>query len=201
MTIPEIISQKIDNQERLVIELGCGPNKASGVIGVDKFRDKNVDIVADIEEGLPFLPDSSVDELFSKHVLEHIENLGQLIREIYRVLKPGGIHRAIVPHFSNPYFYSDYTHRRFFGLYSFDYFADQGSKLRRKVPGFYNELQFHITRRYLRFYSQRPLLNYKRRILSKWVNRSSSAQERYEESWCYHFPCQEIHFEMKKPDV
>lgn len=199
--IPEIITQKIESNERLVIELGCGPNKVSGVIGVDKFQDKNVDIVADIENGLPFLPDNSVDELFSKHLLEHIENLEQLIKEIYRVLKPGGIHRAIVPHFSNPHFYSDYTHRRFFGLYSFDYFADEETKLQRKVPDFYCEVRFHITKRYLRFYSLRPLLNFKRRLLSKWVNRNSQAQERYEESGCYQFPCQEIHFEMIKNKI
>ena len=112
--ISAIITEKISRGERVVVELGCGPNKVEGAIGVDKFQDSQVDIVADIENGLPFLPDNSVDELFSRHVLEHIENLELLIREIYRVLKPGGIHRVIVPHFSNPHFYSDYTHRRFF---------------------------------------------------------------------------------------
>jgi len=196
--IASIITEKIHKNERIVIELGCGPNKVAGAIGVDKFQDKNVDIVADIENGLPFLPDNSVDELSSRHVLEHIENLELLIKEIYRVLKLGGIHRVIVPHFSNPHFYSDYTHRRFFGLYTFDYFADEESKLKRKVPNFYNDMKFHITKRYLRLYSLRPLLNYKRRLLSIWFNRSSGAQERYEESWCYRFPCQEIHFEMTK---
>ncbi len=201
MIFPEIITRKMGSSERIVIELGCGPNKLYGVIGVDKFADKNVDIIADIENGLPFLPDNSVDELFSRHVLEHIENLEQLIREIYRVLKPGGIHRVIVPHFSNPHFYSDYTHRRFFGLYTFDYFADEVTKLKRRVPNFYNDLQFHITRRYLRFYSLRPVLNLRRRLYSKWVNRSSDAQEWYEEFRCYRHPCQEIHFEMTKKQV
>ena len=197
--ISAIITEKIAKKERIFIELGCGPNKSAGAIGVDKFEDKAVDIVADIENGLPFLPDSSVDEIFSRHVLEHIENLELLIKEIFRVLKPGGIHRVIVPHFSNPHFYSDYTHRRFFGLYTFDYFADEETKLKRKVPNFYNDLQFHITKRYLRFYSPiSPLINYTRKQIGKWFNRSSRAQERYEESWCYQFPCQEIHFEMTK---
>jgi len=196
--ISAIISEKIRTNQNIFIELGCGPNKIAGAIGVDKFQDENVDIVADIENGLDFLPDNSVDKIFSRHVLEHIENLEHLIKEIHRVLKPGGIHCAIVPHFSNPYFYSDYTHRRFFGLYTFDYFADDKSKLKRKVPDFYNELQFHITKRYLRFYSLRRLPNLIRKAITKWVNRSSMAQERYEESWCYQFPCQEIYFEMTK---
>ena len=196
--IPTIITEKIGKNERIVIELGCGPNKIAGAIGVDKYHGQGVDIVADIEKGLPFLPDNSVDEISSRHVLEHIENLELLIKEIYRVLKPGGMHRAIVPHFSNPHFYSDYTHRRFFGLYTFDYFADAETKLKRKVPNFYNEIQFHIAKRYLRFYSLRPLLNIRRKIYSKWINRSSNAQERYEELNCYRKPCQEIHFEMTK---
>ena len=89
MMIPELITQKIAQNERIVIELGCGPNKAAGAIGIDQFDVKNVDIVADIENGLPFLPDNSVDELFSRHVLEHIENLELLIKEIHRVLKAG----------------------------------------------------------------------------------------------------------------
>ena len=196
--ISTIIAEKIQKNERIVIELGCGPNKIAGAIGVDKYQGEAVDIIADIEKGLPFLPDNSVDELFSRHLLEHIENLEPLIREIFRVLKPGGIHRVIVPHFSNPHFYSDYTHRRFFGLYTFDYFADDASKLKRKVPSFYNDLQFHITKRYLRFYSTKHLRNFRRSIVAKWVNRSSHAQERYEESYCYLYPCQEIHFEMTK---
>ena len=113
--ISTIIAEKIKKNERIVIELGCGPNKIAGAIGVDKYEGEAVDIIADIEKGLPFLPDNSVDELSSRHLLEHIENLELLIREIYRVLKPGGLHRVVVPHFSNPYFYSDYTHRRFLG--------------------------------------------------------------------------------------
>ena len=194
----DIISEKLFQNQPIFIELGCGQTRQAGVIGIDRFEAESVDIVADIEKGLPFLPDNSVDEVSSRHVLEHIENLEFLIREIHRVLKPGGVHRAIVPHFSNPYFYSDYTHRRFFGLYSFDYFADEETKLKRKVPNFYNDLKFHITKRYLRFYSLRPLLNYRRRFYSKWVNRSVWAMEFYEENRCYRHPCQEIHFEMTK---
>src|SRR6185312_2948084 len=39
------------------------------------------------------------------------------------VLEPGGEFRAVVPHFSNLHFYSDPTHRTFFGLYTFSYLS------------------------------------------------------------------------------
>jgi len=108
----------------LIIELGCGKKKRQGRITVDKADLPNVDIVADMENGLPFLPDDSVDEIHCRSVLEHIQNFEDLIREIVRVLKKSDKAHVFVPHFSNPFYYSDYTHKRFFGLYTFYYFVD-----------------------------------------------------------------------------
>jgi predicted SAM-dependent methyltransferase len=118
---------KIDLAEALasgrpvIIELGCGGKKRAGRIGIDSVDLPQVDIVADLEEGLPFLPDSAVDEIHAEHVLEHIADLEGLMREIVRVLKSEGTCRVRAPHFTNPYYYSDYTHKRPFGLYTFEY--------------------------------------------------------------------------------
>ncbi|HKI45181.1 MAG TPA: methyltransferase domain-containing protein, partial [Balneolales bacterium] len=131
------LMELIQDGEKIVIELGCGEKKQPGTIGIDKLPLKNVDYVWDLEKGLSFLPDNSVDEIRSKHFLEHVEHFEELTKEIHRVLKPGGIQIVTVPHFSNPYYYSDFTHRRFFGLYSYDYFSDPEFQLRRKVPAFY----------------------------------------------------------------
>ncbi len=45
------------------------------------------------------LEDSSVDYIFSSHLLEHLfrDEAGQFLRECYRVLKPGGSARICVP--------------------------------------------------------------------------------------------------------
>ena len=106
------------------IDLGCGPNKKEGYKGVDILPLQGVDFVVDLEKGLSFLKDNEVDEYYSAHFLEHVVNLDFLLSEIHRTLKPGGICEIRVPHFSNPFYYSDYTHKRFFGLYSFDYFTE-----------------------------------------------------------------------------
>ena len=52
----------------------------------------------DFEHGLPF-EDRSVDFVFSSHLLEHlyIDEAARLLREIYRVLKAGGLVRIAVP--------------------------------------------------------------------------------------------------------
>lgn len=55
---------------------------------LDKVADYNPDIVGDIHQ-MP-LTDNSVDAIICIAVLEHVEEPQQAIREIYRVLKPGG---------------------------------------------------------------------------------------------------------------
>jgi ubiquinone/menaquinone biosynthesis C-methylase UbiE len=55
-------------------------------------------LVHDIRKGLPFANDS-VDIVYHSHILEHIDRefVEDFLREIKRVLIPGGIHRMVVP--------------------------------------------------------------------------------------------------------
>ncbi len=195
--IHPIIQSKIERGESIIIELGCGNSKPDGSIGIDMIQLENVDIVTDIEEGLGFLPDNSVDIISSRHFLEHVQNYELLIKEIHRVLKPTGIHKAIVPYFANPHYYSDYTHKNTFGIYSFDYFATSETQLKRKVPTFYNDIRFEIIKRDLNFKSQFFIRNILKRIPKAIFNISNYWKELYEESFSYMFPCSEIYFEMK----
>jgi predicted SAM-dependent methyltransferase len=100
--------------EVLKIDLGCGPNKKAGYKGMDILPLPGVDYVVDIEKGFGFIADNSVDEFYTSHFLEHVNNLELILSEIYRTLKPGGICRVFVPHFSHTYYYSEYTHKRVF---------------------------------------------------------------------------------------
>ena len=52
----------------------------------------------DIVEGLP-LPDGSADGVYASHVLEHLSytDFWKALKNTYRVLKPGGYFRLIVP--------------------------------------------------------------------------------------------------------
>lgn len=77
---------------------------------------------------LPFL-DSSIESIISHHALEHIgDGFIPLIDDIYRVLKPGAIFRAIVPLFPSTAAVQDPDHKRFFmahdgGFSTFDSFC------------------------------------------------------------------------------
>ncbi len=179
----------INNNESVIVELGCGPKKRNGTIGIDVVDLPNVDIVADIEYGLGFLPDNSVDEIHCRSVLEHIENFESLMREIVRVLKKQGRAFVFVPHFSNPYYYSDYTHKRFFGLYTFYYFVNTEQQPRRKVPNHYTDIRINIISQRILFSSPFWLNHKIKKLLGFIFNSNRVLQEYYEENLCYLFPC------------
>lgn len=181
--------QILNGSEPVIVELGCGPKKKPGRIGVDRIDLPNVDIVADIEDGLGFLPDNSVNEIHCRSLLAHIENLEDLISEIVRVLKKDGTAHIFVPHFSNPYYYSDYTHKRFFGLYTLYYFVDSEYQLKRKVPTFYSSTRIKILSQRFKFRSSVRLLKPYKKLLNWFFNLHTNLQEFSEENLCYSFPC------------
>jgi predicted SAM-dependent methyltransferase len=184
----------------VILDIGCGRNKRPGAIGIDRVDLPNVDIVTNIEEGLKFLPDGFADEIYAMSCFEHVENFENLMCEIVRVLKKGGKVIAEVPHFSNPYYYSDPTHRRFFGLYSFYYFVDSKHQLRRKVPDYYFPVKIRILSQKIVFDSPFFLGKIVKRLWQIIFNLGSIVQEFYEENLCYIFPCSSIEVVFARAD-
>jgi ubiquinone/menaquinone biosynthesis C-methylase UbiE len=192
------ILSRLDDMEHVVIELGCGSAKqVKHAIGIDQTDHDGVEIVCNLEEGLPFLPDNSVDVIYSFHLLEHLPDLGFFMAEIFRVLKPGGKKIGTVPHFSNPYFYSDYTHKTPFGLYSFCYFASQ-TPYRRKVLHYQKDVDIRIVRQKIIFYSPFKFINLFRKAYGIVFNASAFMQEFYEGSFSSVLPAHELSFELEK---
>lgn len=173
----------------IILDLGCGRTRREGRIGIDRLDSPAVDIIADVEEGLAFLPNDSVDAIHSKSFFEHVNDLEGLMREIVRVLKPGGECHVFVPHFSNPYYYSDYTHSKFMGLYTFYYFVEEQFQLTRKVPSFYTDIRVRVTSQRLIIANPFKKGNWFKKSLERIFNRNTALQEFYEENLCYLFPC------------
>ncbi len=189
----------LNPMNRNILELGCGPTRRfNESITIDIVDFDTVDVIADINKGLTFIPDSSIDEIYSSHFLEHVQNLEFVMSEIYRVLKPGGRKIGIVPHFSNPHYYSDYTHKNFFGLYTF-YYMSKSSSLKRKVPTFYNNINFKVVEVKLIFNSSFFVLKPFKKLLQLLFNLNNFTKEFYEENLCYLFPAGEIFFILEKP--
>jgi predicted SAM-dependent methyltransferase len=77
---------------------GCGPITPYGWVNSDIQPGDGVDMVADIRGGLP-VADDSFDYIVSIHVLPEIPygDLDRTLRELRRVLKPGGVIRFGLP--------------------------------------------------------------------------------------------------------
>ena len=74
------------------LELGSGQNPQPGYVHLDiSAAMPHVEIVHDISEPFP-LPDGSVEQILANHCFEHVSwrKIGQIVRECYRVLIPGG---------------------------------------------------------------------------------------------------------------
>ncbi len=192
------ILSRLSQLERVILDLGCGPvRRRPDWIGVDQLDYESVDLVGEVHDVLRLCPDGTVDEVHSSHFFEHVADLPGLMREIQRVLKSDGTLDVIVPHFSNPYFYSDYTHRHFFGLYSFSYLATD-RLLKRGVPSYQTDLRFELRSIKLIFRSPFRV----RHVLKAWlgvlVNSTTWLQEFYEENLCHLLPCYEIEYTLRR---
>ena len=72
-----------------ILNLGCG-NDFYGTDRIDICKTPATTKVWDIDnKKLPY-PNEYFDEIFCKSVIEHMRNLGNFIKECYRVLKKGG---------------------------------------------------------------------------------------------------------------
>ena len=158
----------------LRVNLGCGNKRREGFIGVDVGDFPAVDVRSDVLDYLRSLPDASVAEVYSRHFLEHLEPpaLQELLAQVDRVLQPGGRIHFIVPHFSNPYYHSDPTHRQAFGVHTFSYLCEH-TCLHRSVPSYARRAGWSLSRVRVGFlpYERWTLFGRPRWMLSDWLNK------------------------------
>jgi len=125
-TYPEKLCQYVSDRffktGGKLLDLGC--NKGTHFrkfesLGFDCY---GVDIRKDIEsdkvsicniekDKLPF-DKNTFDFVWSKSVIEHVSNADNLLNEVYRVLKPGGVCVLMTPDWESQmsHFWEDYTH-------------------------------------------------------------------------------------------
>ena len=78
------------NNEKIILDIGCGSKKKPGSIGLDYSYSPGVDHVLDLEnDAFPFA-DKSVDCIYSSHCFEHLTTLKNVWREVSRVIKTNG---------------------------------------------------------------------------------------------------------------
>jgi SAM-dependent methyltransferase len=193
-----LIAKDLARGKPLRLDVGSGTSARPGFYGIDQLELDGVDIVADLNQPLALLPDNCAEHIFSSHALEHVDNLLGLLAEIHRIAKPGGFIEIVVPHFSNPYYYSDPTHVRFFGLYTMSYFVDIEKQPHAwKVPAFHTRTRFEMESVKISFYRLNLLDRLFIPFLSYFVNRSPQCQSFYELRLSWLFPAAELRYRMR----
>ncbi len=102
------------------LNLGCGQFPQKGFINADISMDTPADIFFDLSK-IPYpFKDNSFELVIAEHVIEHLENPFDVMKEICRILIPGGRIIIKVPHFSRGFTHPD--HKRGFDVSFYYYF-------------------------------------------------------------------------------
>jgi SAM-dependent methyltransferase len=177
-------------QKGLRINLGCGKDIRIGWVNLDKAKLPGVDVCHDITHvPLPFASNSCT-EVFCKDVLEHLDYV-PVLRDIHRILQPGGRVTIQVPHFTSKDAYSDPTHRTLFSRNTFNYF------IYSHYRSYYFDFSFKkVTNIHIHF-DRRPgyIYNY---LLETIVNYATKTQNFYEGSPLRIFPATNITVILQK---
>lgn len=105
------------------LSLGCGHHAREGWTNLDLAALPGVDVVHNLDE-IPWpLKDESFDYIECIDILEHVRELPDVMRELHRITAPGGRVLIAGPHFTSYAWSTDPTHRRAFGINTFEFFA------------------------------------------------------------------------------
>lgn len=160
------------------LNLGCGTDVRHGWVNLDVAPLPGVDVVHDLGTlPLPF-EDARFDHVIAKDVLEHLDYV-PVLRELHRILRPGGRLEVTSPHFTSAAAWIDPTHRTAFSIDTLQFFARQG---KYGLRSYYFDFAFErVERAHIVFHRYRGQpWNY---LVERAVNARPSAQTYYEETF------------------
>jgi len=146
----------------LKINLGCGRKRLPGYVNCDVLAHLPADQHFDLN-AFPYpFPAECAQEILMDNVLEHLDDIPQVVAELHRILLPGGFARIYVPYAKTDWALQDPTHKHFFTEPSFNYFAED------HPYNFYSAVRFKI--RQAKLYGDRTTLRHRLRNLLPFKN-------------------------------
>ncbi len=175
------------------LNLGCGHEILDGYINLDRAALEGVDVVHDLAQlPLPF-PNQEFDEILCNNILEHVQYI-DVLRELHRIMKPGGRLKICVPHFTSRDNFIDPTHIKRFSFKTFEFFVKNSSFGRN----YYFDFAFSsLDKVWLTYRKGIPFFyNY---LVDKVINANPNIMNFYEMSGlCYMFPAADLHVILVK---
>jgi SAM-dependent methyltransferase len=152
------------------LDIGCGANKVQGAVYLDVDPKVKPDILHDLNKFPYPIESKSFDEIYAKHVIEHLDDPSGFMKEIERILKPGGTVFIETPHFSSRVAYSEPQHKLFFSYFMFN--------------SVINGLNLEVVEQRITFYKTFRLVG-----ISFLANKFPDIYERF---WTYIFPAENV---------
>jgi hypothetical protein len=183
------------------LEFGCGPTVGRPQhVTIDALDYPTVDVVGDVFDALTALAPGVIRNVYASHFIEHVCDVPELMQRLALVCAPGASLEFVAPHFSNPFYYSDLTHKTPFGLYTFSYITKDCTGMRRGVPNYKQQPDFDIIAVKLGFKSYRPryIRHFFKKIVEKLVNINNFTRELYEENFTWIAPCYEVTYHLRR---
>jgi len=147
------------------INLGAGKSYREGYISVDKVQLPHIDRVCRAEELTKYFKENSVDEIYSRCCLEHVDDIDEAIWSMWSITKSGGSWEIIVP-YTHSYSAFDINHNYQFHHRSFDTFSEDNTYIRE---GKYGEIRLKVEKITFEFqsYQKSFILNLINSVIKK----------------------------------
>ena len=110
------------------LNFGCGRDIRKQYVNVDITPGEGVDKSFDFNVFPYPFPDSEFDEIYADNILEHLDDIPNVMRELHRISKPGGLIRIIVPYYNCYGAYNDITHKHYFSHLSLEPFYKKDAR-------------------------------------------------------------------------
>lgn len=169
------------------LNLGSGANKKQGYINLDWNLNSDPDIICDLNK-IPYpFKENTFELIEASHILEHLDKPFDVMKELHRILKPGGSLIIKVPHFSRGFTHSEHSHG--FDV-TFPYYFIKKDDVVSGFYGFEYRIE-NIRLRWLAFLHLMPLLGYKNYFINllRFVNAIISFLANLSPNFCSRIWC------------
>lgn len=156
--------------KKVKLNLGCRDDLQEGFIGLDISPKCSADIIWDLNKTPWPFDNSSVDEIFTSHCIEHLDCLDTFLKEVYRICKPSAKITLIYPHYSRGDFSTQHKH-----MY--------GIRILNDYPDMFNvkKITFRYVRMSWKIWYKLPLY-----LIIEVINFLANLSPKFcERVWCY----------------
>jgi SAM-dependent methyltransferase len=121
------------------LNFGCGHDIRKDYINVDIVKGHGVDKIFDFNVSPYPFNDNEFDEIIADNVIEHLDSVAFVMKELHRITKNNGSVRIIVPYYNCYGAYNSVTHKHYFSHKAFEGFYNKQVRMEHLGDTFIEE--------------------------------------------------------------